>query len=415
MQRARRCFSEICIVMGLCFAPGGIAVQAAGDEPAKPFARSEIIRIVPDAGGRHAALEFLRWPEATLAELKVQPDVEDVLARMLSIHVEDANARADLPTVLGTYAIDGKVVRFTPRYPFRAGMEYRITIRSTELKGAAANGGKAPRADTFVIRVPDDAKAQPAEVERVYPSAAVLPENHLRFYIHFSEPMSRGESYAHLRLLNKEGRPIERAFLELGEELWDASGRRLTLLIDPGRIKRGLQPREELGPVLESGQTYTLVIDAKFPDATGRPLVSEFRKSFKVAEPVTTAIDPGEWKVQPPRVGSTASLVVRFPRPLDRALMERSLAVVDATGQSVAGQVLIGGEERRWEYFPDEVWKAGSYQLVVDPVLEDVAGNQVGRPFEVDGKKPDAGKAAPAKVRIPFTIAKAPASAAAAR
>jgi hypothetical protein len=30
------------------------------------------------------------------------------------------------------------------------------------------------------------------------------------------------------------------------------------------------------------------------------------------------------------------------------------------------------------------VWKPGKYELVVERVLEDVAGNRVGRAFEVD-------------------------------
>jgi hypothetical protein len=96
---------------------------------------------------------------------------------------------------------------------------------------------------------------------QVYPTSSKLPENHLRFYVHFSAPMSRGEAYEHLRLLRKNGEPVYLPFLEIGEELWDKSGMRLTLLFDPGRVKRGLKPREENGPVLEEGEEYTLVIE----------------------------------------------------------------------------------------------------------------------------------------------------------
>jgi hypothetical protein len=85
-------------------------------------------------------------------------------------------------------------------------------------------------------------------VESVSPSAEVLPENLLRFYFQFSAPMSRGEAYSHIRLLNAAGRAVADPFLELNEELWSGDGRRFTLLFDPGRIKRGLKPREEVGP-----------------------------------------------------------------------------------------------------------------------------------------------------------------------
>ena len=44
---------------------------------------------------------------------------------------------------------------------------------------------------------------------------------------------------------------------------------RLTLLLDPGRIKRGVRPLEEIGGALQVGRTYTLVIDDAWPDAKG--------------------------------------------------------------------------------------------------------------------------------------------------
>ncbi len=56
-----------------------------------------------------------------------------------------------------------------------------------------------------------------------------------------------------MTLLNEKGRKLDVPFLEVGEELWDPTGTRLTLLLDPGRIKRGLKPREDLGPILEAG------------------------------------------------------------------------------------------------------------------------------------------------------------------
>jgi hypothetical protein len=47
---------------------------------------------------------------------------------------------------------------------------------------------------------------------------------------------------------------------------------RLTLFIDPGRIKRGVLPLEEVGPALEEGKRYTLMIDRDLKDGTGNPL-----------------------------------------------------------------------------------------------------------------------------------------------
>jgi hypothetical protein len=56
----------------------------------------------------------------------------------------------------------------------------------------------------------------------------------------------RGEAYEHIKLLDAKGKPLEEVFLELGEELWDPEMKRFTLLFHPGRVKKGLVPREEL-------------------------------------------------------------------------------------------------------------------------------------------------------------------------
>ena len=84
--------------------------------------------------------------------------------------------------------------------------------------------------------------------------------------------MSRGGVYEQIRVRDGAGREIELAFLELDEELWDPSMTRLTLLIDPGRIKRGVKPLEDVGPVFEAGRNYSLSVAADCRDAAGRSL-----------------------------------------------------------------------------------------------------------------------------------------------
>ena len=75
----------------------------------------------------------------------------------------------------------------------------------------------------------------------VYPTSGQLPENHLKFYVHFSAPMSRGEAYR--RISRRRRTRTASRVLELGEELWDPAMQRFTLLFDPGRVKRRLVPR----------------------------------------------------------------------------------------------------------------------------------------------------------------------------
>lgn len=117
------------------------------------------------------------------------------------------------------------------------------------------------------------------------------------------------------------------------------------MFFDPGRIKRGLKPREDLGPVLEAGRQYTLVIDAAWRDASGWALAGEFRKSFNVVRPDDEPPDAKLWIVDAPNAGTAEPLVVRFPEPLDQALLQRMLSVVGSDGEALHGTLAIDQEE----------------------------------------------------------------------
>jgi hypothetical protein len=212
----------------------------------------------------------------------------------------------------------------------------------------------------------------------------VLPANLLKFYIHFSAPMCRGHIYEHIHMLDEAGRPVELPFLEIDEELWNPEMTRLTLFIDPGRIKRGVQPLEEIGPVLEAGKSYTLVINRAWQDADGNPLKESYSKSFKAGPPAREQLVTKTWKVTPPPAGSRRPVRIIFPNPLDHALAQRMIQVTDQDGRLVPGEAGLTDSEREWSFAPAKPWPAGPHFLVVQTAIEDLAGNNIGKPFEVD-------------------------------
>ncbi len=246
----------------------------------------------------------------------------------------------------------------------------------------------AARPIAATLAVPKPPVVATTELVKVYPTRDHLPENQLKFYLHFSAPMGRGEAYSHVRLIDARGKAVFNPFLELGEELWDADAKRFTLFLHPGRIKRGLQMRNDLGPILEEGKRFTLVIDTKWLDAEGNPLKKEFRKSFRVGKPDDTQPDPKAWTVESPSAGTKESVIVGFPEPLDHALLNRVVWIEDANGKRVEGTVEISREETRWQFTPKHPWKFGKYRLVTETILEDLAGNSIARPFEVDIVQP---------------------------
>ncbi len=321
---------------------------------------------------------------------------------LFAVYLEPADGATekDRPPMLGSYKVEKDFLRFEPRFPLKGGTSFRVVFDPSKLPRPIAGELAWAR-----YAVPADVNAKATTVvQQVYPTADKLPENQLRFYIHFSAPMSRGEAYERIQILDAGGKAVDHPFLELDEELWDPQGRRFTLFLHPGRVKRGLKPREELGPILEERKTYTLVIDRRWSDAKGNPLKESFRKTFRVTAPDDNPPDPKSWKLQAPAAGTRAALTVRFPKPLDHGLLQRMLWVVDADGCKVAGGAAVAEGETVWRFTPEKAWQAGTYRLVADTRLEDLAGNSIARPFEVDVFHPVQREVKAETVAIDFRI-----------
>jgi hypothetical protein len=328
---------------------------------------AQTIRWTPDAANK-IVVEVVGLPAATLQQGQRKPPTQ--WQRLFAVYTEAADV-----AMLGTYRVHGAALRFEPQFPLEPGVTYRAEFR--------AKPNAPPLTSSF--RLPPRSLTPTTVVTQVYPSGDSVPENLLKFYLHFSAPMQRGGIYEFIQLRDDStGQLVELPFLEIDEELWDTTLTRLTVFIDPGRIKRGVLPLEEIGPSLQAGKSYTLVIRQAWKDSNGAPLKAEFQKSFRVTAPDRAPPDPKQWQVQAPRADSHAPLIVTFSKPLDHALALRLLSVVNGAGQLIAGQATLEEHERRWKFTPDQAWARGAYQLVIQTTLEDLAGNNIGKPFEVD-------------------------------
>jgi hypothetical protein len=275
---------------------------------------------------------------------------------------------------------DGQSAVLIPTAPLTRGRAYRAVFEGPRF-------GSQHQRLTVQFTIPRDSQPSPARVLAVYPSQAVVPANLLKFYFHFSAPMREGTLFQHIRLLDSSGKPIDRAFNEL--ELWSADHRRLTVLVHPGRTKQSLGLSEALGPVLYENQKYSIEVMAGLPDEKGRPLPQTFRHSFSTGAFDRAQPSMRDWKITPPRPGSRAPLRVEFSEALDHALALRKLTVEASSGRLVDGETTVSEDCRAWEFTPARPWPAGAYDLVAAGELEDLAGNNLLRTFEVDvGKGP---------------------------
>jgi hypothetical protein len=220
-------------------------------------------------------------------------------------------------------------------------------------------------------------------VVAVYAGGGDVPSNLLRMYVEFSAPMEPGRAYQNIHLFASDGHEINDAFLELREELWTPDCRRLTVLFDPGRLKRGIRSNDEMGAPLRAGQRYRLVIDPAWRDARNRPLGMAYVQELRVAGFDSVMPDPSQWSISAPRAHSRDTLRVGFGEALDHALALRMIAVVDSAGSRLPGIAALSAGDRGWTFVPAARWRLGA-RLRVEPGLEDLAGNNLVRPFDAD-------------------------------
>ncbi len=233
----------------------------------------------------------------------------------------------------------------------------------------------------------------------IYPTANVLPENLLRIYVYYPRPMAFGEGFANVRLLDAEGVVVEGAFLPTREELWSPDRRRLTLLLDPGRIKTGLIASETLGPVLMVGQAYTFEVPALAVDRNDCPLGTTTTFQFTVGHADVTPPNPSEWTLNGPTAGTREPLDVGLGTAHDHLSLAFRLRVIDADGELVPGRIDLGAAEANWIFTPHLPWTARPYTLNVEETLEDLAGNRPGVLFD----RPAVQSAIPWQDKLPFT------------
>ncbi|GIW99513.1 MAG: hypothetical protein KatS3mg111_2846 [Pirellulaceae bacterium] len=315
------------------------------------------------------------WIALRGVSIDPQRDAHEYFQVVVAPEEADADSEPN-PPMLGEFEVVEAEIRFLPKYPLHPRVVYEVRL-SPWLRRQLSLAQQSVQ-----LKLDEPPTAPRGEVVAVYPSADLLPENLLKFYIHFSVPMSRGNAYQWIELYRGDER-VSEAFLELGEELWDRQQQRFTLFVHPGRLKRGVRPYEELGAPLQHGQEYTLKIRQEWKDATGNPLRSDFVKRFRVGPPDREQLNPEHWRIETPKRNTTDVVAIVFDEPLDHAMLQRVLEVKDAEGRSIEGHIAIEDHQRRWEFRPDASWKPGNYRIEIAANLEDLCGNSLARPFEV--------------------------------
>ncbi len=101
-----------------------------------------------------------------------------------SVFVDLPDGAAQSPAMLGSTERQGADLVFVPRFPLAPGMRVRAVWKPASGKPITA-----------LFNLPKVELAPTTFVQQVFSTSNRLPENQLNVYIHFSAPMSKGESY----------------------------------------------------------------------------------------------------------------------------------------------------------------------------------------------------------------------------
>lgn len=291
--------------------------------------------------------------------------------------------------IFGNFSAKNDHIVFNPLIPFSRGLRYHVFFRGEQIA---------------TVEIPGVPSSDFPTVLNVFPSGDTLPENQLKLYITFSKPMKEGEALRHVLLISSKQDTVAAPFLEVKPELWNEAGTTLTLWFDPGRIKRDLLPNAGLGAPLKKGERYTLTISDQWKDQRGANLQSGFIKSFVVTERDSVLPNPDAWHIRAPRSGTKDPLRVALNEPLDYLLIKSAIQVTGKNEKEIPGIINVVNNETELVFIPEMVWNKGNHYLHIENRLEDLAGNNLERPFDRDLMMNPPGEKIPKGYTVKFSI-----------
>jgi hypothetical protein len=208
----------------------------------------------------------------------------------------------------------------------------------------------------------------------LWPPPAAWPANILRFHLAFPRPMDGWHAMGHLALEAGGDAAPGTALLDLQDGLWNPEQTVLTVLLHPGRVKRGVG---RLGPALRPGGAALLRLDGALADADGVPLGRDVTFGITVTPAVRAPFRLPAVLVPADR---GAPIVLDLGRPLDLLGAAEGLRVTDPAGRPVAHRAEPFA--RGLVLHPAPGWPGGALRLTAAPWLEDACGNRQDAAFE---------------------------------
>lgn len=309
----------------------------------------------------------------TLSDSLANAIADDVLAKapkILSVSLVVDNVPSVTP-LYGEYTLDQNRLSFSPIYDLGHDLEFEIRyIDGTTLL-------------TKRFKTPAPlVSPKKSQVVTAYPLADTVPFNTLFFHVRFGQPMMADRlAYKHVKIYDEVG--LERSNPWRQKSFWLDSNRLLVLMVHPGRVKNGIT---YMGPLFDSGQSYTLTVDSGIRDMNGSPIEKSYSKSYYIKGEDRRTPKASLIIDQLPPANTLQPLTLAFDEGMDHA------SVIDGTtlvkkGKSIDCSITAADNDYTFKIIPAKPWQKGNYTITLKSSVYDFASNRINRLFEITDLK----------------------------
>ncbi len=272
-------------------------------------------------------------------------------------------------SVIGVIVGSKEGYNFAPVVPFTAGQTYTVRKKNTEVLASFA--------------IPNREGENSAKMIGIHPQKDTVPENLLKMYFEFEQPMQEIHNALDFITVYNETDAVETApFLRLESQLWNKEGTLLTLWLDPGRIKTDLIPNREKGLPLTKGKSYTVSVDSSWKAIDGRTLQKKYTKRFYVGSRDDKKPNTDTWQVQMHDKDSVKNLIIDFNEPMDAFLAKETIQIYDSKNTPITGNFSLLEKGTKLRFEPNIPWPNSAIEIHIESRLEDLAGNNLNRLFD---------------------------------
>lgn len=292
--------------------------------------------------------------------------------------------------IIGDWLTDEKHFTFTPLLPFSDNEIYEIKDQEYTI---------------YRFSVKPKNNETSTELKAIYPTTNSVPQNLLKMYLVFSNPMQEvGNALDYITVTDNTINKEVTVFLELQSELWNREHTTLTLWLDPGRIKTDLIPNQKMGLPIQKNHNYSIKISSNWKDAKGKPLASEYTKTLVVGNRDSHMPKTNLWNISIPKANTREPLNVDFKEPMDYFLAMECFTILDSEEKLINGSFSLINQEKTLQFLPESKWKQGDYSISIASRLEDLAGNNLNHLFDTDLKTDNTSIQTNTHKTINFTI-----------